>query len=51
MYGRPIHGQLEVKGDGSAGYNTLWKTAEGVFVKPTEDDASTNKKTHDAGEF
>ena len=36
MYGRPIHGQLEVKGDGSSGYNTLWKSAEGVFIKPTE---------------
>jgi len=36
MYGRPIHGQLEVKGDSPSGYNTLWKSAEGVFIKPTE---------------
>ena len=36
MYGRPIHGQLEVKGEGATGYNTLWKSAEGVFIKPTE---------------
>lgn len=41
MYGRPIHGQLEVKGDGSAGYNTLWKSAEGVFIKPTETKTSS----------
>jgi len=61
MYGRPIHGHLEVKGDGAKGYNTVWKSAEGVFVKPTEvddtsrdsretDDAAT-RKTHDPEEF
>ncbi|KAI1286395.1 Stromal cell-derived factor 2 [Halotydeus destructor] len=35
-YGRPISGQMEVVGIGYPDTSSYWKTAEGIFVKPTE---------------
>jgi len=36
QFGRPINGQNEIIGIGSMSSETAWKTAEGVFIKPTE---------------
>lgn len=43
-YGRPIYGQLEVVASTHADSSSLWKTAEGVFVKPPNVDT---KDVHD----
>lgn len=36
VYGRPISGQKEVSAVSSQGDGGLWRAAEGVFIKPTE---------------
>lgn len=44
IYGRPIFGQLEVVCSSSAESSSYWKTAEGVYVQPTD---KIEKNAHD----
>jgi dolichyl-phosphate-mannose--protein O-mannosyl transferase len=45
-YGRPIHGQLEVSCYGYANQFNLWRVYEGVYIKPTESNSSSNREQH-----
>lgn len=35
QYGRPISGQREVIASVASGYEALWTSAEGIFIKPS----------------
>lgn len=39
-YGRPIHGQMEVVGVNYADRSSYWRTGEGVYVKPIEENGA-----------
>ncbi|XP_068600688.1 stromal cell-derived factor 2 [Brachionichthys hirsutus] len=41
QYGRPIHGQREVHAMSHLSQHSLWKTMEGVFMKPSESPAGS----------
>ncbi len=46
QYGRPIHGQREVHAMSSPSQHSLWKTMEGIFMKPSESAAGGQHYSH-----
>lgn len=51
QYGRPIHGQMEVHAMSGPSQHSLWKTMEGVFMKPSESPAGGRAYGHMHTEF
>lgn len=51
QYGRPIHGQTEVHAMSSPSQHSLWKAMEGIFMKPSENPASSRDYSHKHTEF
>ncbi|CAL9685245.1 unnamed protein product [Knipowitschia caucasica] len=46
QYGRPIHGQSEVHAMASPSPHSLWKTMEGVYMKPSDSAAFRGEHVH-----
>jgi len=46
-FGRPIHGQMEIVGLSMPDVSAKWKTAEGIFVHPTDFNPKKHSGNHD----
>nr|VZI34875.1 unnamed protein product [Spirometra erinaceieuropaei] len=44
-FGHPISGQYEVAASGSSAYGSRWKSAEGVYVQPSESENDTGSRS------
>ncbi|XP_068187228.1 stromal cell-derived factor 2 [Antennarius striatus] len=51
QYGRPIHGQTEVHAMLHPSQHSLWKTMEGIFMKPSESPAGSRDYSQRHTEF
>lgn len=51
QYGRPIHGQREVHAMSGPSQHSLWKTMEGIFMKPSEIPLGSRDYSHQHTEF